>query len=365
MALATAELPPHSPQQPPLHLKQLRRRDRRRPAGFDGGQEGLATSHLALVLGEVAAGAEAREAPDLEFAVVVKAENLAGGEHFESLFGESLAAVGEVVHGADGAIGKAQLHREGVWAGFAIGGVDQLQIFDGAGGQVAQQVHEVAGLAQQTAATGCGVLGPVIGGDGTGVAGVNEGPGALHAGELLLQIDEQGGKTPVEAHHQQRLARVGRLNSLEFSGGEAERLLYEHVLTGCQGLLHQGGMTVVAGGDHHTVGSGIGQQGGTIGAGVAKAEFAAHMHRADAGGGADTRRCSYSYGGCRMVRPIVLRRVSQLCRSARCCKLPGLAFGEAQRVPRGLIRFSQYTNQPNAQGGKERQITKFLISDPE
>ena len=123
--------------QPALHLKQLGRRNRRRAAGFNGLEESGATSNLALVLGPAAASAKSRNAPGLEFAEVVELQHLAGGKHFEAFLGEGHAAVGEVVHAADGAISEAQLQREGVGAEFAIGGVDQLQLFDGAGGQVA------------------------------------------------------------------------------------------------------------------------------------------------------------------------------------------------------------------------------------
>ena len=80
---------------------------------------------------------------------------------------------------ADGAIGKAKLQREGVRTGFAIGGVEQLQIVDRAGGQVTEQIDEVASLTEQATTTSGWILRPVIRGDGTGVAGVDERLGAL------------------------------------------------------------------------------------------------------------------------------------------------------------------------------------------
>ncbi len=69
MELATAELSPRRLQRPLLLLKQLGRRDLRRATGFDDRQEGLAAGHLALVLGEGAAGAVAGKAPDLQLAL--------------------------------------------------------------------------------------------------------------------------------------------------------------------------------------------------------------------------------------------------------------------------------------------------------
>ena len=131
------------------------------------------------------------DAPGLKFAVVVEAKHLAGGEHLQALLGEGLAAISEIVHGADGAISKAQLQGEGIRAGLAIRSTEQLQIFDGAASQVAQEIDEVASLTEQATAAEGGVLGPVVGGDSTGVAGVDEGFGATEALELLLEINQQ------------------------------------------------------------------------------------------------------------------------------------------------------------------------------
>ena len=55
-------------------------------------------------------------------------------------------------------------------------------------------------------------------------------------------------------------------------------------------------MAVVAGGDHHGVAAGISQQGGHIGTGLAEAELAAHVHRADATGGSKGVEAGASLG---------------------------------------------------------------------
>ena len=41
----------------------------------------------------------------------------------------------------------------------------------------------------------------------------------------------------------------------ELFGGEAEGFLHKHMFTSSQGLLHQSGVAVVAGGNHHGIGS--------------------------------------------------------------------------------------------------------------
>ena len=115
----------------------------------------------------------------------------------------------------------------------------------------------MAGLTEQAATTESWVLGPVVGGDGTGVAGVNERFRATEAGQLLLEIDQQRRKTTVEANHQQLLAGVGRFNGGELFCREAKWFLHEHVLAGGEGLLHEERMAVVAGGDHHGVAAGV------------------------------------------------------------------------------------------------------------
>ena len=106
---------------------------------------------------------------------------------------EGLAAISEVVQGADGTISEAQLDREGVWAGLAVGRADHLQIFNRASSQVTQQVNEVASLTKQ-AASARGILGPVVGGDGTSIAGVNESPGPMKRWSCCRRSMSSGAK---------------------------------------------------------------------------------------------------------------------------------------------------------------------------
>ena len=117
----------------------------------------------------------------------------------------------------------------------------------------------MASLAEQATATQDGVLGPMVGRNSSCIARVHKRPGSAKTDQLLLKINKQRSKTAVEADHQQLLTGVGRLDGGELSRGKAEGFLHEHMLTGGQGLLHQGGVAVVAGGDHHAVGGGISQ----------------------------------------------------------------------------------------------------------
>ena len=76
----------------------------------------------------------------------------------------------------------------------------------------------------------------------------------------------------------------GSLDGRQLDARETEGLLHEHVLAGGEGLLHQGRVAVVAGGDHHGVGMGIRQGSGHVCTGLLEAMTAAHQSRCHAVG---------------------------------------------------------------------------------
>ena len=75
--------------------------------------------------------------PQAELAVIIEAKNLARSKDLEALLGESLAAIGEVVHGANRSIGKHQLQGESIRARFGVSSTYKVQICDGASDQEA------------------------------------------------------------------------------------------------------------------------------------------------------------------------------------------------------------------------------------
>ena len=93
----------------------------------------------------------------------------------------------------------------------------------------------------------------MVGGDSTGVAGIHEGFWTTEALELLLKMDDQRGKTSIEAHHQKLLASVGCFDGGELFSREAKGFLHENMFAGSESLLHQQRMTVMTGGDHQGV----------------------------------------------------------------------------------------------------------------
>jgi hypothetical protein len=112
-------------------------------------------------------------------------------------------------------------------------------------------------------------------------------------------------------------------------------------------------VAVVAAGDHHAVGGGISQQCRDVVAGLAEDEITAQMHRADA------RGCSYSNGGCRMVRSVVMRPVSQLCRSTRCSGFLGLRLEKRIEYLVYHIDFRNTPINPTRRGAREGKEQSF------
>ena len=149
-------------QQPALHFEKLSGWNRIKITYFNSFEECRATRQLTFVLGKETTCPEAGDAPGFEFAVIVKAQHLACGENLQSLLREGLTAVSEVVHCADRAIREAQLNGKSVWTRLAVSDTEELQIFDGARSQMAQEVHEMASLTKQATTAKSGVLCPVI-----------------------------------------------------------------------------------------------------------------------------------------------------------------------------------------------------------
>ena len=67
---------------------------------------------------------EPRDTPSLEFAVVVEAKHFAGGEHFETLFGKCLAAVGKIMNRTDLSISEAHIKGESIRTWLVISSIN-------------------------------------------------------------------------------------------------------------------------------------------------------------------------------------------------------------------------------------------------
>src|SRR5690606_28676340 len=106
----------------------------------------------------------ARPAETPEGTEIVDLQDASIAEHFQPLLRERPAAIGEIMHRADGAVGESEVEagRVGV-RGPRPAGDERMA------GEKAQQVDEVAGLAENAPAAGLRVLRPVTGGNGSGI----------------------------------------------------------------------------------------------------------------------------------------------------------------------------------------------------
>ena len=151
----------------PAHLEDLRRRDRRRAARAARLPRRraaqafwpLSCRHRFILLNP-------GQPKPRELAEVVELQHPAGAEDLQPLLREALVAVGEVMDRADRAVGELQGDRQPCRRSppapgggrAATAGAD-----DRRAGQVAQQVDEVAALADDAAAADRRVLRPVVG----------------------------------------------------------------------------------------------------------------------------------------------------------------------------------------------------------
>jgi hypothetical protein len=175
-----------------------------------------------------------------------------------------------------------------VLVGLAVGRhLGRRDTDDGAAGQVAREVDEVARLAQDAPAAGGRVVHPV---PGRNVAGIDRDQDGLRAGgQQRAHLLDVRREAAVEADHDEgpRRPAPGRLDRAEFRRVQGQRLLDEHRLAGIERVGGKARVAAVARRDHDQVGLGIGQHGRGVGGGGGEAVFAPDMAAADAVGGGD------------------------------------------------------------------------------
>ncbi len=120
---------------------------------------------------------EALPAPAAQLAEVVQLQHPAGTEDLQAFLRETLVAVREIVDGTDGTIGKLQRNHCLVVSSRQRRMPTQchrMRAYDWRASQVAQQVDEVATLADDAPAAHCLVLSPVVGRNGARIDGHHE-----------------------------------------------------------------------------------------------------------------------------------------------------------------------------------------------
>ncbi len=159
-------------------------------------------------------------------------------------------------------------------------------------GEEAGQIEEVAPLADDASRAYAAVLGPVITGDRTGVHGDDDGLGGVDRLEQGLHPDHVRREAPVEADHEARWTRQGRvqrLDAIDLGCGDGERLFDEDVPAGFDCPPDQPGVGIVTGCDDDSVDGRIGEDAVEIGGGAIETELPSGMRAREAAGGGDSR----------------------------------------------------------------------------
>ena len=172
-------------------------------------------------------------------AEVVQLQDAPAGEYFDPLLGEGSMSVGEVVHGAGRAVRerKGDSHRI-VGLGCRVrAGQRQLPARNWRAGKVAQQIDEMAGLADDAPATDRGGARPVTRRLRARIDRRDAATWGPACPQQLAHPRGQRCEAAVETHHEQRPAGSGRggqrrLDRIDPRLRDGQRLLNEHVFAG-------------------------------------------------------------------------------------------------------------------------------------